>query len=262
MIDDQNSLLFSDSPTVRISGMDFNCQVLLQYFDTPMLEVVQEVTTLNLSRYTTKLPIYHNDGTKLAVAKGSQLYRTADGEKAGVEMRHPPGMTVCEMNGRPIFEMRRTGSAAVSMTAELYTNDGVFLKWSDASVSEMLFGSFIASFPKLGLVVEPADGGGLLIRRLDGLVATIVAGGITGRLGILIGTRTPPGPGAPGHDGAAIHIGEPEPRGRAGHGGNAVTTTNGTIRVGGVVRGGIGGAGVGGGNGGHGIEVPWPNQTT
>jgi len=98
-----------------------------------MLEFIQELTT-----FKTKIPIYHPDGTILAVAKASQLYPTEEGKKAGVTMRHLPNGTVCEMNGKTLFEILRQGAAALKMTAELYTHDGFFLKWS-----EQLMGGFI-----------------------------------------------------------------------------------------------------------------------
>ena len=96
-----------------------------------MLEIVQAVK----AGYTTKIPIYHNDGTKLAVVKGSDVYPTEDGTKAGVTTRHPPGATICELNGRPVFEITRTSAAALKMSAELHTFDGSFLKWSAEALS-------------------------------------------------------------------------------------------------------------------------------
>ena len=77
-------------------------------------------------------------GQKLAVAKGNQLYATAEGERAGVAMRNLSDGTVCEINGKPAFEIRRKGAAALKITAELYTFDGAFLKWSEESLSGLL----------------------------------------------------------------------------------------------------------------------------
>jgi hypothetical protein len=103
-----------------------------------MLEFVKEVSTRNTEAFTTRVPIFHPDGTKLAVVKGANIYPTEEGKKAGVRMRHPPGATVCELNGKPVFEIRRKGAAAISMTAELHTFDGAFLKWSEVSLSGLL----------------------------------------------------------------------------------------------------------------------------
>ena len=105
-------LLFAESPTVTLASVTFiNTPIPIRYEDDPMLELVKEVQ----AGYTIKMPIYHSDGTKLAVAKASQLYRTKEGEKAGIEMRHLPDGTVCEWNGKPIFEIRRKGAAALSV---------------------------------------------------------------------------------------------------------------------------------------------------
>ena len=77
-------------------------------------------------------------GHSSPVAKGNQLYPTAAGEKAGVKMRHLPDGTVCEINGKPAFQIRRSEHAALRMNAELFTNDGAFLKWSEESLSGLL----------------------------------------------------------------------------------------------------------------------------
>jgi hypothetical protein len=179
MIDANDKLLFLQSPSVVIATNTFKAPVVIQYNDTPMLEVVTEITTLNLRGYTTKIPIFHSDGTKLAVAVGSRLVATADGEKAGVTMRHPPDLTVCELNGKPIFELRRKGAAAVSTTAELYTNDGSFLKWSEESVSGLLFNDPSKPFP------IHSDANGLVIEGISFCGNTF-----EGDIGILLGRTT------------------------------------------------------------------------
>ena|GEM_PF-1136308 len=131
-------LIFTQSPAIVIASNTFICRIPIRYRDTPMLEFVKELTTLNTDTFTTKIPIFHSDGTKLAVVKGANIYPTKEGEKSGVTMRHPPDVTVCELNGRPVFEIRRRGAAAISMTAELHTFDGAFLKWSEVSLSGLL----------------------------------------------------------------------------------------------------------------------------
>ena len=73
--------------------------MILQYEDTPLLEVVRE----QAAGYTTQFSIYHHDGTYLAKLKGSQLYATEAGKKAGLVLRHPPLKTICELNGSPII---------------------------------------------------------------------------------------------------------------------------------------------------------------
>jgi hypothetical protein len=129
----EEQLIFVQSPAIVIATNTFLCRIPIRYKDTPMLEFVKELTT-----YTTTIPIFHSDGTKLAVAKGSQLYRTKEGEKAGVTMRYVPDGTVCEINGKPAFEIRRKGAAALKMTAELFTCDAAFLKWSEETLSGVL----------------------------------------------------------------------------------------------------------------------------
>ena len=131
-------LTFIESPVITIGTNHFLCNIPIRYKDTPMLEVIKELTTFNEETFTTKIPIFHSDGTKLAVVKGNQIFRTEEGEKAGVTLRNPAGVTVCELNGKPVFEIRRKGAAALKMNAELHTFDGAFLRWSEEELSGLL----------------------------------------------------------------------------------------------------------------------------
>jgi hypothetical protein len=118
-------LIFTQIPAVMIASNFFNCQIPIRYKDEAMVEFVNE-----LSVYRTKIPIYHPDGTKLAVVKGSEIYPTEAGKKAGVELHNEAGLTVCELNKKPVFEIQKQGANALKMQAELHTFDGFFLKWS------------------------------------------------------------------------------------------------------------------------------------
>jgi hypothetical protein len=129
----EEQLLFSEIPQVVIASNTFICPIVIRYKDIPMLEMIREIKI-----FTTRIPIFHQDGTKLAVAKGAQLYETEEGKKAGVKMRHLPDCTVCEMQGKPLFEIRRQGAAALKINAELFTSDGAFLKWSDERISGLI----------------------------------------------------------------------------------------------------------------------------
>jgi hypothetical protein len=118
-------LIFNESPRIEIASNAFeNVPVILQFHDTPIIEVVRE----EQAGYTTQISIYHRDGTYLAKVKGSQLYSTKAGEKAGVTLRHPGLLTVCEMGGQTLFELRRDQAAALRLSAELYTPTGIFIK--------------------------------------------------------------------------------------------------------------------------------------
>lgn len=124
----QERLIFTRYPDVTVATNRFvEVPIIIQYEDIPLLRFVQEVD----ASFTTEIPIYHNDGTYLAKVKGTQIYLTDAGRKAGVSLRHPPNMTVCEMGGTTVFELVRCGAAALKTQAELYTNDGAFLKWSE-----------------------------------------------------------------------------------------------------------------------------------
>src|SRR5260370_32686898 len=82
-----------------------------------------------------QLSIFHNDGNCLAKVKGSQIYPTKDGKKAGIVMHYPVDGTVCKLNGRAVFELKRSGPAAWKGWAELYTPNGIFVKGTDTDLA-------------------------------------------------------------------------------------------------------------------------------
>jgi hypothetical protein len=126
------SLIYQETPIVHLAGNTFvNVPTVLQYDQTPLIQVVRAAE----AGFTTEIPIYHSDGTYLAKVVGSQIYPTADGKKAGVTLRHPERATVCELDGKTIFELIRQDAAALKTRAELYTPDGSFIKCADDNLA-------------------------------------------------------------------------------------------------------------------------------
>lgn len=121
-------LIFSKSQAIELcSNIFIEVPVILKFDDTPLIEVIQHLD----AGYTTCFNIYHNDGTKLAVAKGSRLFCTEAGKAIGVTLRHEDKLTVCEFGGSTAFELRRDAAAAIKAHAELYTPTGQFIKCHD-----------------------------------------------------------------------------------------------------------------------------------
>lgn len=130
-----DKLVFQTSPTVTLATNLFvDVPVILQFDDTPLLSIVREQAL----GFTTEIPIFHSDGTYLAKVKGTRVYPTKDGEKAGIEMRQPKGMTVCEMGGKTLFEISHQAGDAFRTQAELYTPTGFFVKSSDSPVPQII----------------------------------------------------------------------------------------------------------------------------
>lgn len=130
-MENESDLIFFESPRVEFASNFFErVPIILQYDETPILEVVN---TENAG-FTTQFSIFHKDGTYLAKVKGSRLFLTDDGRKADLRLRYPNGMTVCELDRKTLFEVRRKGAAALKAEAELFTPDGSFLKASDAGL--------------------------------------------------------------------------------------------------------------------------------
>jgi uncharacterized protein YchJ len=127
-----SALIYQNSPSILFATNTFtNVPIILQYDNTPLLQVVKEVQ----AGFTTKFSIYHSDGTYLAKAVGSRLFKTPDGEKVSIILRQEDKLTVCELDGRTLFEMRRTDAASLKTQAELYAPNGAFLKATDHALT-------------------------------------------------------------------------------------------------------------------------------
>jgi hypothetical protein len=127
-------LIFSQSPVITFASNTFiDVPVILQYENTPLVEVGQ----IGKSTFGTKIPIYDLNGVYLAKIVGSRIVKTPEGEKAGVQLRHYKDLIVCELMGKTVVESRYTGPLALSMSAELYTPDGMLIKAPDAYPIEL-----------------------------------------------------------------------------------------------------------------------------
>ena len=130
-----DQLVFQSSPTVTLATNQFvNVPVILQFDDTPLISVIREQAL----GYTTEIPIFHADGTYLAKVKGTRVFPTQAGEKAGIAMRHPQGMTICEMNGKTLFEIAHQAGDAFRTQAELYTPTGFLVKSTDTPTPQII----------------------------------------------------------------------------------------------------------------------------
>ncbi|MEX2316044.1 MAG: hypothetical protein WD669_02760 [Pirellulales bacterium] len=132
-----DSLFFQESPEVEIATNTFiNVPTILQWEDVPLLQVGKFME----AGYTTKIAVYHNDGTRIAWVKGSQVYPTDAGRKASVDLRSEDKgtLTVCELEGKTIFELRRKHANQLKGWAELYAPEGVLIKATDAETAAVL----------------------------------------------------------------------------------------------------------------------------
>lgn len=98
--------------------------IVLQYDRTPLIDCLERVVSGAEMRFA----IFGNDGAKLAVVKGNRVFPTNEGANAGVALRHPENMCVCELGGQTLFEVRKSGPSAWKLDAELYTPDGSFVQ--------------------------------------------------------------------------------------------------------------------------------------
>ncbi len=124
--------IYYEKPTVGFAGSTFfNIPIILKIDDYPLIQVVDAEQNSIPAGYTVEFEIYNSDGIYLAKAKGSRLFLTSEGEKVNLKLRYPSLMTVCELDGRTLFEMRRQEAAALNTRAELYTPNGSFIKGND-----------------------------------------------------------------------------------------------------------------------------------
>ena len=130
-----SELIFTSSPAIKIASNTFiNTPVILRFEDLNLIEVVKG---LELG-YEMKIPIFHPDGTHLADSHNSRIFLTKDGKNAGITMDKHPGIWVCKMNNKELFEIRQQEDNLFKTTAELYTNDGFFIKCFDNPLVQLL----------------------------------------------------------------------------------------------------------------------------
>lgn len=128
---------FQTHPDVQIGSNTFkNVPIILQFEDTPLLEVGKFVE----AGYQTRFSVFNADGIHVAVVVGSQIRLTKEGKNARITQRFEPNLTVCELEGKPILEMKRIGAIALKGWAELYTPTGALIKVHDSGVSGLLKG--------------------------------------------------------------------------------------------------------------------------
>ena len=128
-------LIYQTTPTVTLSTNTFiNVPTILQFDDTPLISIVKEE---NLG-FTSEIPIFHADGTYLAKVRGTRVFPTEAGKKAGIVMRSLPNLTACELDGRTLFEIAHQQGDAFRAQAELYTPNGYFIKSTQADLPSLL----------------------------------------------------------------------------------------------------------------------------
>lgn len=115
-------LVYQPSPRVKYDNQQFiSVPFALQFSNTEHTSITNEETLDSSS----KIQIYHPDGTYLAKLSGTRIFPTADGEKAGIKLSHPKNMTVCEVNGQVVFEIFHS-------SGQFYTPNGFFMKCHSA----------------------------------------------------------------------------------------------------------------------------------
>lgn len=123
-------LIYQTYPDVTLATNVFvGMPVILQLDDLPLISVVRAESL----GFTTEMPIYHADGTYLAKVNGTRAFCTPAGEKAGIKMRDLPNMTVCELDGKTVFEITHQAGDAFRIDAELSTPSGYLVKMSDSA---------------------------------------------------------------------------------------------------------------------------------
>lgn len=124
----KENLFYQPSPKITVATNTFiNTPVVLKYHDTNLIEVVNDVGL----GYTTEIPIYHSDGTYLAKVRGTRIYATEAGNKAGLAIEKHADITACTLHGKTAFEIRHQPGDLFKLSAELYTPDARFLKTTD-----------------------------------------------------------------------------------------------------------------------------------
>ena len=130
-----DNLIFQQSPNIIFESNTFiNVPIILKYEDINLIEIIKD---LNLG-FTTQIPIYHSDGTYLAKINGTRLFLTEEGKYANLTIDKLADTTVCKMNKQILFEIKHQKGDLFRILAELYTNDGCFLKCKDLNDPQLI----------------------------------------------------------------------------------------------------------------------------
>jgi hypothetical protein len=128
-------LIYHATPAVTFGSNTFiNVPTILQFDDTPLISVVKEEAL----GFTTEIPIYHSDGAYLAKVRGTRVYATDEGRKAGVVIKQLPNLWVCSVAGRTAFEIHQQSGDAFRTHAELYAPGGYFVRVGDAPTPHLI----------------------------------------------------------------------------------------------------------------------------
>lgn len=124
----QNMVLFA-------TNMFINVPVILQYKNVPLIKTLKFVD----ASYTAEFNIFNQDGVQLAVVKGTQIYLTENGKKTNLVHRYLEDGTAVELDGKTLYELRRTEATALKAEAELFTPTGQFVRChSDVSIDSII----------------------------------------------------------------------------------------------------------------------------
>lgn len=130
-----NTLTFQKIPIVTLATNTFiEVPIILKYEDLNLIEIIKE---LGLN-FELQIPIFHPDGTYLAKVKGNRIFPTEEGKKAGLTLDKRLGITACQMNKKTLFEIHHLTGESFKAYAELYTNDGFFVKCTDSPTPEII----------------------------------------------------------------------------------------------------------------------------
>lgn len=128
--------LKSPPPIIIATNIFINVPVILQYEDTPLIEVI-EVKKKHEIAFTTQISIFHSDGVKLAKVKGNRVYPTEAGKKVNIKIKETPAKCIVSLENKTIIELSHGKGNEFKAEAELYVPDRYLVKCSDSPVPEL-----------------------------------------------------------------------------------------------------------------------------
>jgi len=131
-------LIFQENDMeINIGGVKFiNVPTILQYEETKLIEVAHILD----ASFSLKFKIFNKDGIEIASVHGTDIYLTEDGKKSKVQKRNVGDVSICEVDGRTIYEVRRESPRSLKAVAELYTPNGAFIKCKDTGIFKSIIG--------------------------------------------------------------------------------------------------------------------------
>lgn len=124
-------LVYKPIPIVTsLKRMPMNFPAIIPFDDMPWISIVQE----DNHGFGSDIQVLNSAGTCLAKIRGTRIFSTEDGKRAGIKLRPLINSTICELNGNELFEIACQSCGSFNIRTGLFAKKGYFIKSTKTSL--------------------------------------------------------------------------------------------------------------------------------